>query len=115
MERLNGNVSAPESSLEERPEIFNPLRMNLPFDVSLGMVHHVMHETIADLGVSVPFIGVDLGTALDLRQDFFLQGFTLHVGNHFGADLANVPVEHSHDNSLALVSGDHVVTSTLFL
>src|SRR5580704_1535712 len=113
MKRLNGNISSSQGSLEERPEVFDSLSVYLPFDIGLGMVHNVMHEPIADFGVSVPLIGVDRGTTLDRGQNFLLQGFTLDVGNHLGANLANVAVQHSHHNGLALRSGNHVVTSTL--
>src|SRR5258708_19108678 len=115
MEWLNRNVSSSQSSLEERPEIFDSLGMHLPVDVSLRMVNHVMHEPIADFVVSVPFIGVDGGTALDGGQNFFLQGFTFDVGNHLGANFANVTVKHSHYDSLPLRSGDIVIPGTLVL
>src|SRR6266851_2326550 len=115
MERLNRNVGASQRSLEERPEIFDSLRMNLPFDVSLGMIHDIMHETIMQRVVSNPFIRVHLRPMLHRVKNFFLQRLALHVRNNFGSDLPNVTVEHSDDDGLSLGSALDVVADPLFV
>src|SRR5581483_2962059 len=115
MERLNGNVGSAQGSFKQRPKILDALSVNLPVDVGFGMLHNVMHEPYAQVVISEPFIRVDLRSVLHSIQDFFLQGFTLHVGNDLGADFAHVTLQHSHNDSLALRSDLDVVTDTLFL
>lgn len=42
VERLNGNVSSAKSALQQRPEIFHALHMNLSVNVLLKVVHELM-------------------------------------------------------------------------
>ena len=42
MERFNGNVGSFESALYEAPEVFQPVRVNLPVNVLFGMVNDSM-------------------------------------------------------------------------
>ena len=42
--RLNRNVSTLDAPLEQRPEVFHPIRVNRPANISLGMVNEVVNE-----------------------------------------------------------------------
>lgn len=46
MERLNADVGAFQSALEQAPKIFQPVCVNLPVDVPLGMVDYLMREIL---------------------------------------------------------------------
>jgi len=46
MVRFHSDVCAVESPLEQRPEVLQSVRMHLPVNVPLGVIHHVMHEAM---------------------------------------------------------------------
>ena len=52
MKRLNSNVSSAKAALQQRPEVFQAVRMDASLNVRLGMVHNVMHEAIMQQIVS---------------------------------------------------------------
>lgn len=96
--RLNGNVSTAKAALQQRPEVFQSVRMHAALDVLLRVVHNVMDEAIAQLVIAYCIIGVDGRTILNIVQNFILQSLALDVRNHSCADLSQVAVEHSlHD------------------
>jgi hypothetical protein len=45
MERLNRNISTVQSALQQTPEILNSVDVNATANISLGLVHHLMHES----------------------------------------------------------------------
>src|SRR5688572_22322223 len=59
MERLDGYVGATDGSLQQRPEVFAAVRMNLPVNVRLGMVNNLMRVFVAQASVGLERIGVD--------------------------------------------------------
>src|SRR5258706_15405822 len=102
MKRLYSNVSSAQGSLQKRPEILYALRVDLTAKVFLGVVYNVMHETIVQFVVSHGIVGVDGRAVLHVIQDRVLQGFPFDVRNDHCSDLAEIPVEHPHDDSLVL-------------
>lgn len=79
MKRLYSNVGSLQSALEQTLEVFDSVGVNLPVDISLHVIHNVMHEVVAHLVVADRFIGVDLGAMLHFAQESCLQGFALYV------------------------------------
>src|SRR5580693_8348220 len=99
MERFYSNVGAPQSPLEQAPEILNPLRMDVSTHVLYGMVHHVVNESaLQSAFIGHGIIGVNGRTELHLSENFILQGFALHVRNNRGANLTHFAVEDALHN-----------------
>jgi hypothetical protein len=98
VEWLYSNVGSSQSSLEQTPEIFDALSMNLSANVLLRVIHNVMDKAVMQLVVAYGIIGVDRGAVLDVVENFVLQGLTLHVRNHLGAYLSQIAVKDAlHD------------------
>src|SRR5439155_13665094 len=78
MKRLNANVGSFKPALQERPEVLNAVRVNPTANVSLSVIHYVMHEAIVELVIADRFIGVDRRAMLHVLEYFILQCLTLH-------------------------------------
>src|SRR5580692_9944151 len=104
MEWLNSDVRSAQRSLKEAPEIFNSLRMNLPFDVFPRVIDDAMHEGFAQILIGDCAVGVQRASTFDVIQDRILQSLTANIGNHFSADFAGHAVQHSDNSRLAQVN-----------
>ncbi len=104
MTRFNSNVGSLKSPLQQAPEVFNPIGVNLTVNVSLHVIHNVMDEVVANLVISDCLIGIDLGAVLYLFQQGSLQSLALDVWNYLCADLTEITVKHSHDDSFSSAS-----------
>src|SRR5688572_8010627 len=56
--RLNRDVSAFECALQQAPKVFNPVDVNVSFDVLLSMVYHVMDKLIRQIVVRLETVTV---------------------------------------------------------
>src|SRR5271165_1824053 len=104
MKRLDSNVGSTKAALQERPEIFQTVRVNSPINVSLRMVHKLVNETIIEALVSDRVVAIDPRTVLHVLQDLVLQCLALHIGNDCGANLAKVAVKDALHYGLAAVN-----------
>src|SRR5437899_10335380 len=75
--------------------------MHAAFDVGFCMVHDFMDVTPMQLVVRHGIIREHKGAVFHIFQDFILQGLALHIRYYCGANVALVPVKHSHDNGFA--------------
>src|ERR1035438_2652627 len=110
MEWLDRHVSPAQVSLKKRPEIFQPIRVDLPIDIPLCMVNELMHVPPVECIVGDCAIRVDFGAIPNLLENFVLESFTLHVGNNLRANFSGSTVEYSHHCGLAEV---HISTPLL--
>ena len=51
MERLDAHIRSFDASLEERPEVFKPVRMDMAFRVALDMIYHVVDIFVCEVAV----------------------------------------------------------------
>jgi len=103
MERFNSDVSPAQRALEQRPEIFDSLCVDLTANVLPRMIHHLMHELISKSIVGDGGICVDLAAGSNIRQNRFLQSFAPDIRNNPCADFASSAVEHSDDGCLTKI------------
>src|SRR6266852_1303963 len=101
MERLDADVCAFQAALEQRPEILDPVRMDVALDVLLGVIHKLMDVIFIEAGVGRQFIGEQFRAADHVRPDLFLQGFLLAVRNVFDVDLAGFTIQQADNQLLA--------------
>ncbi len=89
------NVGTPQSPLEQRPEIVDPLGMNLPANLLFQVVHGLVYEILGfQLVVSHPAVSIDPCALFDLPQNLIEQSVTADIRNHHGANLASIPIKH---------------------
>src|SRR5579864_3166159 len=92
MKRLDTNIGTLKRPLQQRPEVFNAVRVNLSANVFLRMVHHFMHEVVEQFVVADCAIGVDRRAVLYVLEKHVLQRFALYIWHDTGADLAKLAV-----------------------
>ena len=81
MKRFDSNVSSTQVSLEQAPEVLQPVRVDLPVDVPFCMIHELMYKAIMQQIIGDSIVGIHFGTVADILQDFVLQGLALHIWN----------------------------------
>src|ERR1700694_1551463 len=113
MEWLNGNVGSTESPLQETPEVFDAVGVDLSANVGLNMIDNLMHEPRLESIVSGGIVGIEFGFLVYMGQDFSLQGLALHVGNNLGTNFAGITVKKTHDDGFPKCSTALVVTHFL--
>jgi hypothetical protein len=98
MKRFHSNVGSAQGSLQERPRVFQAIRVGAPSDISLGMIHNVMHKAITETFVSDRIIRINGRAIFNISQHLVLQGLALDVWNYRSSDFASVTVEDAlHD------------------
>src|SRR5271157_28159 len=101
MKWFDSNVCAAQIALEQAPEVFQSVCMDLPVDVPLGMVNEFMHEAVVQQVIGHSIVRVNLRTIAHILQDFILQGLALHVGNDLTANLPQIAVKNTLHSRLA--------------
>src|SRR5260370_42402150 len=100
MERLDANVSALQSALQERPEIFNRVRVYVALNVGFRVIDHVVHVLTIQTVIAEPSIGEDVGATLYVFPYLSLQGFAPNVGHVHYANLLGLAIHQSHHDCL---------------
>src|SRR5258708_18033835 len=104
MKRLYGNVGSTKAALKQRPEVLHAINVNLSANISFSLVNHVMHEAqlhpavISDCGIRI-----DLAAKLDVLEYLVLQCFSRDVWDNTGANLTEIAVKDSLNNSFVLL------------
>ncbi len=97
MKRLNRDVGARDSAFQARPEIFDPVSVDILFHVAFKVVDDFVSETVFQIGVAGKFVGVHFRSRLNhLAHDHFRNALSAawdYAGFHFAAAL-----QHSHHN-----------------
>ena len=101
MERLDSNVGALQGPLQERPEVFDALGVNLAAHILFNVIYGFV-DIVRGLESEVRgrCVGIDLRAAFDVIQDFILQSLAAHVGNNLRPDLAALAVQHPEHRNL---------------
>lgn len=104
VEGLNADASAVKGSLEQTPEVLDPVCVNLSTDVGLGVVDGLVVELTAESLVGLPLVGVDGCTEGHMLSDLGVESGTRTVGHDCGADAA-ASVQNPSDKGLVNASG----------
>jgi hypothetical protein len=87
MERLDRNISAFEAALEKRPEVLNPVRVNLPVNVLPGVVNNLMDVFLMQTAIAFPSVREELRARLDVVSHFGVKRKLRSVPNHLALTL----------------------------
>jgi hypothetical protein len=106
VKRLNGDVRSLETALQQRPEVLATVRVNLPVNVRLSVIDHLMHVFGSKLVVRLQRVGVDVRARFDIQADASFKRVPLVVRDRCHTDLAvagcAVPLKQSHNGDLAV-------------
>src|SRR5258705_250028 len=102
MERLNAHVGSFQGTLQETPEVFEPVGVDLSVHVCLGMVNDAVNvATLSHPVIGAERIGVESRTGFNVFSDDLLKLMFLAVGNDLGPHLArNISLSRSSENTL---------------
>jgi hypothetical protein len=104
MERFHADVSPFQAALQQRPEILDSVRVNVPVNLAFGVVDHLMDIISAQAVVGTPSIAVNVGTALDILSNESLKCGAASVLDVAQANLFSVAIQQAHHNRLTAAS-----------
>ena len=101
MEWLDADVSSFQSALEQTPEVFESVCVNLSFDISFGMVNHVMSVVPNQPFVGLKSVAKQSGICSDVIADFFVNCVLLAIRKNLSANLS-ATFEHAEYDRLVV-------------
>jgi len=88
VKRLDADIGSLQTALDQTPEIFHTVGVNLSVNVFLGMVNDLVLETLLlESHVGHERIGIDRAARLDVSANIGLQKMFLAIANNSGANL----------------------------
>lgn len=113
MERFDADIGALDGPLEQAPEVLQSVCVDLALGVPLGVVDDLVDVCIAELGVGLERIGVDLGTGRNVLADFGAERMAAHVGDdlspHGAMPIGSVTLQQAHNSDLAHAASSDVL------
>src|SRR5260370_16216249 len=82
MERLNAYIGAAQGALQERPEVFKPVCVNLAIHVSNCVIYHLMVVFIFESPIAAMLIAIESTFSHNVLFDNWMQGFFSSVKNN---------------------------------
>src|SRR5579884_563811 len=104
MERLNTDVGSCNPTLEQRPEVFEPVRVNLPVNVLLRMVNNFVSVIPRQSVIREQRVSVERGASLHVCLNCGLQASFAPIFDNKGANLS-ATFEHAHHNGFVFSAG----------
>ncbi len=115
VEWFHAHVGALDTTLEETPEVFEPVGVNLPVNVFLGMVDYLVNEILVLQSlIGEKGIGVDRAVYLHMTANLGLHYMLAASGNYHGANFA-ATFKNAHDRGLVLGASGANAALVLFL
>src|SRR5690349_7344162 len=107
MEWLDRNVGALEGALQQTPEVFASVGVNLPIDIPLGMVDNVVDVVRVQAVIREQFVGVDIGAAAHVLADVGLKNVLPVVSDYADANGAVAVLAVASQQALDRDLADH--------
>src|SRR6266566_201001 len=94
MERVNGNVGAFDRPLEQRPELFQTVGVDLPAHVFARVINHLMLIQLRELPLAILLgsVGIEVRPLLDVRYDMPANPALGQVLRDGRADATRLPI-----------------------
>src|SRR3954471_11215707 len=100
MKRLNTNVRAFDSPLQQAPKVFEFVGMNVAIYVRFGVVDNLVRVVCVKAIVGFQRVGEYFGADLNALANLLLNVFLPASSNYGRANLASIPVQQSEHDSL---------------
>ena len=102
MERLNADIGAFQLALEQAPEIFESVGVNLSINVAFRMVNDLVLESLGlESLIGHERIGVDRASRFDVSANVGLERVLFAIAHDSGANLATA-LKDAHDGGFIL-------------
>jgi hypothetical protein len=101
MERLDAHVCAFQPALQERPEVLDAVRVDVPLNVAFGVVDHLMDIIDRQAVVGTPSVAEYTRAALDIFAHNALQRRAAGIGNVAQADFLRLAIQEAHHDCFA--------------
>ena len=88
MERLDADICAFQTALEEAPEVFESVSVDAPVNVPLSMVNHLVRKVAPESPVGEQRIGIKRGFGGNVIPNVRLDGVLADIRNERGSDFA---------------------------
>lgn len=108
VERGDRNVGALDRAAQKAPEVFEPVGVDLPLRVALGVVYHLVDIGFFQPVVGLERVGEDARARLDMLADTALEFMLPASLDDMGTDLRTVfamPGQEAHDGGLPHPAG----------
>src|ERR1700733_10719358 len=107
MERLDANVCAAQSALEQAPKVFKIVGVHLAVHVGDGMIYHLVHVIPNETFIGWQGVSEESRASRDLLAYFQLQ-WLLFAAVDYGNANVSAAFENAENGSLALVPHVHL-------
>ncbi len=98
VKRLDADLGSLQAALQERPEVFDAVSVDVSLDVLFGVIHELVNVILFESGVRCQFVSEETWEpAFDVCAHFFLQRATLAIRDVFHAHLAGFAIQQAHD------------------
>src|ERR1035438_9689844 len=88
MERFHAHVGSRDAALQQAPEVLQPVSVNLPIDIFLGMVDDLMSVVLSQPVVRLERIRIQRRPSFDVLFHASMESLFLPVINYHSANLA---------------------------
>src|SRR5208282_4458415 len=100
MEWLDADIRSLQSALQERPEIFNRIRMYVALNVGFRVIDDFVNVLAIQTVIAKPSVSENVGAALYVLANLSLQSVALNVRHVDDSDLLVLAVYQSHHDRL---------------
>ena len=104
MERLNTYIGSTDAALQERPEVFESVGVNLSVNVCARVIDNLMRVIAGEPIVGKKFVGIKRRTGFDVFSHFLLQRALASVRHYVGPYLS-AALQEAHNGDLVFSAG----------
>src|SRR5438093_103519 len=95
-----------QSTLQQRPKVFQPVSMNASPNVLVSVSHYIMRVLASEFVVCNRIIGVKFRTKLYIVQNLCLQSFAFYIRDYLSANLPRITIKNSlHSGLIRILRG----------
>src|ERR1041385_152829 len=99
MERFHGNIGSFESTLQQAPEIFQTVSVNLAIYVTLCMIDNLVSVIFVQSPIRVAIIGRELRAKLNMFFHHRVKGALFAIWNYQSFHFASITLKESSNDS----------------
>src|SRR5256885_16592426 len=117
MKRFDAYIRSFDTALEQTPEVFQPVSVNVAFRIALGMVNDLVDKLVIESRVRMKRIRDYFGTLFHVFAHSGIELRAAYVGHHLATNtrfaLRRITLQQSHYSGLASATSSKVFLLTL--
>src|SRR5437879_2388336 len=108
MKRFDRYIRAFDASLEKRPKVFDPVRVNLSVNVFLCMIDNAVDKFLLKVPIARVAVAVHVRALLNMSRYMRMQRLGLSVRDYVRSHFA-VTLKQPHNGNLASTAGSKML------